>query len=66
MKTAKVDGQTVSNGDYVCYKSDMETCGKITGITRTSYGVQLEVMDDDGMGNVSYDSVMANDCWIEG
>lgn len=64
--TAKVDGQTVTIGDYVCYKADMETCGKITKIARGQFGVQLSVEDDDDMGNVNYDTVMAKDCWIEG
>jgi hypothetical protein len=26
---AKVDGETVKVGDYVCFKSDVEQCGKI-------------------------------------
>ena len=44
---ATVDGQVVKVGDYVCFKSDYEQCGKITKIE----GNRLTLFrDDEGFG----------------
>ena len=65
---AKVDGQEVKVGDYVCFKSDVEQCGKITKIE----GNRLTLFrDDEGfdggyIGGQNYTVQMASDCWIEG
>jgi hypothetical protein len=64
---AKVDGQVVKVGDYVCFKSDVEQCGKITKIE----GNQLTLFrDDEGfegdyIGGSNYTTETADRCWIE-
>jgi hypothetical protein len=72
MQTAKVDGQTVKVGDYVCFKSDYEQCGKVTKITKNMFGhVMLELYrDDEGfggdyIGGSNYTVQSASDCWVE-
>ena len=68
MSTAKVEGNTVKVGDYVCFKSDFEQCGKIVEIIR---GTTLVLFKDghgfDGgyIGGENYTRVDARDCWIE-
>ncbi len=65
---ATVDGQAVKVGDYVCFKSDYEQCGKITKID----GNRLTLFrDDEGfggdyIGGENYTVQDARDCWIEG
>ncbi len=71
MLTAKVDGQIVKVGDYVCFKSDIEQCGKIVEIKK-GFGDTLvlfrdnEGFDGDYIGGENYTQVSARDCWIEG
>ena len=68
MQTAKVEGNTVKVGDYVCFKSDHEQCGKIVEIIR---GTTLVLFKDehgfagDYIGGENYTRVDARDCWIE-
>jgi hypothetical protein len=68
MQTAKVEGNTVKIGDYVCFKSDFEQCGKIVEIIR---GTTLVLFKDDHgfagdyIGGENYTRVDARDCWIE-
>lgn len=65
---ATVEGKTVKVGDYVCFKSDVEQCGKITKID----GNRLTLFrDDEGfdggyIGGQNYTVELASDCWIEG
>lgn len=72
MQTAKVDGQTVKVGDYVCFKSDYEQCGKVTKISTNMFGhVMLtlfkddEGFDGDYIGGSNYTTQSASDCWVE-
>lgn len=68
MLTAKVEGNTVKVGDYVCFKSDYEQCGKIVEIIR---GTTLVLFKDDSgfggdyIGGENYTRVDSRDCWIE-
>lgn len=68
MQTAKVEGNVVKVGDYVCFKSDYEQCGKIVEIIR---GTTLVLFKDengfggDYIGGENYTRVDARDCWIE-
>lgn len=70
MLTAKVEGNTVKVGDYVCFKSDFEQCGKIVEIKR-GFGDTLVLFKDghgfegDYIGGENYTQVSARDCWIE-
>ena len=70
MQTAKVEGNTVKVGDYVCFKSDVEQCGKIVEIKR-GFGDTLVLFKDghgfegDYIGGENYTQVSARDCWIE-
>ena len=41
MKTAEVDGQTVTIGDWVGFKSDIEQSGKIVEIKSSYMGASL-------------------------
>ena len=42
MKTAQVDGKTVTIGDVVCFKSDVEQCGTIVDIKQSYMGCQFD------------------------
>ena len=65
---ATVEGQKVTLGDYVCFKSDFEQCGKIVEIKR---GTTLVLFKDghgfggDYIGGENYTQVDARDCWVE-
>jgi len=71
MKTARVDGQNVTIGDYVSFKSDIEQGGTITGIKRNMMGnMELTLEDEDGfeggyIGGCTQTTQMAVDCWID-
>jgi len=71
MKTARVDGTTVTIGDYVNFKSDIEQGGTIIGINRNVMGgTNLVLEDNDGFsgdyigGNTTTEQ-HASDCWID-
>ena len=71
MKTAKVDGQTVSIGDVVCFKSDVEQCGTIVDIKQTYSGTSLTLeskygFSGDYIGGQEVTTELARDCWLEG
>jgi hypothetical protein len=68
---AIVDGQEVTVGDIVCFKSDIEQSGVITAIQRTPYGVSLTVENKHGfsgdyIGGDTITTELARDCWIDG
>lgn len=65
---AKVDGQVVKVGDWVCFKSDVEQCGKITKIegNRLTLFRDDEGFEGDYIGGSNYTIEMADRCWIEG
>ena len=67
MQSIKVDGKIVKIGDYVCFKSDFEQCGKVEKIQ----GNMLTLFrDDEGfsgdyIGGQNYTVQRASDCWVE-
>jgi len=70
MKTAKVDGQTVTIGDVVCFKSDIEQSGTIVDIKTSYSGVALTLQSTYGfegeyIGGQEITTELARDCWVE-
>jgi hypothetical protein len=73
MQTAKVDGQVVKVGDYVCFKSDYEQTGKVAKIRKNMFGYTELVLTTDSDGGFGGDYLcgadttvaMASDCWVE-
>ena len=71
MKTALVEGQTVSLGDYVYFKSDIEQSGRIVAIKQTYAGVSLTLENSNGfsgdyIGGQDITTELARDCWVDG
>ena len=70
-KKCSVDGQTVTIGDVVGFKSDHEQCGVISNMKRNSFGqVILTLEDEDGfsgdyIGGQTTTDVLACECWID-
>jgi hypothetical protein len=71
MKTAKVEGQTVSIGDWVGFKADIEQSGQIVEI-KSSYMGQALVLENKGgfhgdyIGGETITTQEASDCWLNG
>jgi hypothetical protein len=68
---AIVDGQEVTVGDVVCFKSDIEQSGVITAIKKTHAGVSLVLeskygFHGDYIGGQEITTELARDCWVEG
>jgi hypothetical protein len=68
---ATVDGQTVTVGDVVCFKSDIEQSGVITAIKKTYMGTSLTLeskygFSGDYIGGQTITTELARDCWVEG
>ena len=68
---ALVEGQEVSVGDYVGFKSDIEQSGKIVEIKSSYMGVSLVLQNNNGFHGdyISGDTIttqLARDCWIDG
>lgn len=69
--SAKVDGQTVKIGDWVCFKSDVEQCGQVVKIRQDSFGkLELVLEREDGfsgdyIGGQDRTVQRASDCWVE-
>ena len=65
---ASVDGKVVKVGDYVCFKSDVEQCGKIVEINgnRLTLFRDYEGFEGGYIGGQNYTTEDADDCWIEG
>ena len=68
---ALVEGQEVSVGDYVGFKSDIEQSGKIVEIKKTYMGVSLVLENKHGfsgdyIGGDTITTQLARDCWIDG
>jgi hypothetical protein len=64
---AKVDGQRVQVGDWVCFKSDIEQSGLISAILS---GNRLVLSNPRGfqgdyIGGLETTIERAEDCWIE-
>jgi hypothetical protein len=71
MKTAQVDGQTVTIGDWVGFKSDIEQSGQIVEIKTSYMGASLVLENKSGFqgGYIGGDTItteLARDCWLEG
>ena len=69
MKTATVEGQTVTIGDWVGFKADCEQSGQIVEI-KSSYMGQALVLDNKGcfhgdyIGEETITTQEARDCWL--
>ena len=68
---AKVDGQEVQIGDWVCFKSDIEQSGKIVAVKQTYAGASLTLenlsgFSGDYIGGDTITTELARDCWLEG
>lgn len=71
MQNCKVDGQTVSVGDVVCFKSDIEQSGFIVQIRTDSFGKPELILENeygfhgDYIGGQTRTVQRASDCWVE-
>ena len=70
MKTALVDGQQVTIGSVVCFKSDIEQCGTVVDIKKTYMGTSLTLQSEFGfegeyIGGEEIHTELASDCWVE-
>jgi hypothetical protein len=70
MTTATVDGQTVTVGDVVCFKSDIEQSGVIVEIKQSYTGKALVIENKYGfhgdyIGGQTITTELASDCWVE-
>lgn len=68
---ALVEGQEVSVGDVVCFKSDIEQSGVIVEIKQSYIGKALVLeskygFSGDYIGGQTITTELARDCWIEG
>jgi hypothetical protein len=65
---AKVDGQQVKVGDWVCFKSDIEQCGRIDAIlsgNRLVLKPGANGFQGAYIGGLETTIERAEDCWIE-
>jgi hypothetical protein len=70
MNTAVVEGKVVKVGDYVCFKCDVEQCGKLVQVLNFGRVLVLESGRDEGfsgdyIGGQARTQVAATDCWVE-
>jgi hypothetical protein len=68
---ALVDGQEVTVGDVVCFKSDIEQSGVIVEIKQSYTGKALVLENKRGfsgdyIGGSTITTELARDCWIDG
>jgi len=68
VKAAVVEGKTVTIGDYVSFKSDIEQTGKIVDIKDNGKTLCLE--DEDGFSGAylryaTYTEEPVDRCWVE-
>jgi hypothetical protein len=70
--SALVDGKVVNVGDFVCFKSDYEQCGKIVAIKPSNWGSGkvLVLENPNGFGGdylryATRTEELASDCWVE-
>ena len=69
---AIVEGQEVTVGDWVGFKSDIEQSGVIVEIKKTvCFGVSLVLQNNNGfsgdyIGGETITTQLARDCWIDG
>ena len=67
---ALVDGQEVTVGDVVCFKSDIEQSGVIVEIKQSYSGKALVIENKYGfhgdyIGGDTITTQLARDCWID-
>jgi hypothetical protein len=67
---AIVDGQEVTVGDVVCFKSDIEQSGVIVEIKSSYMGKSLVLENKHGfhggyIGGETITTELARDCWID-
>jgi hypothetical protein len=67
---AIVDGQEVTVGDVVCFKSDIEQSGVIVEIKQSYMGHSLVLENKYGfhgdyIGGETITTELARDCWID-
>lgn len=69
-----VDGQQVNIGDVICFKSDIEQCGRIKSIRPSvmgrGYTLTLEATSETGfsgdyIGGAMITTQHSSDCWVE-
>ncbi len=71
MKSAIVEGERVSIGEFVGFKSDIEQTGKIIAIKSDLSGrAILTLEDEDGfsgdyIGGQNITTELAVDCWLD-
>jgi hypothetical protein len=67
---AMVDGQEVTVGDVVCFKSDIEQSGVITRIRQDTLGRRVLVLENRHgfqggyIGGETTTQELAQECWI--
>ena len=68
----KVDGGLVGVGDFVCFKSDYEQCGKVVAMKPSQWGqgYDLVIENPNGFGGeylryATRTVERAADCWVE-
>ncbi len=65
------DDSTCKIGDTVCFKSDVEQCGKVKQIRRSQFGkIELVLTSEYGfhgdyIGGSHQTVELASECWIE-
>ena len=69
MKTALVEGQTVTIGDRVCFKCDIEQSGEVIEIKQSYTGKALVLENKHGfsgdyIGGETLHTELARDCWL--
>ena len=67
---AIVDGQEVTVGDVVCFKSDIEQSGVIVEIKSSYMGPSLVLENKYGfhggyIGGATITTELARDCWLD-
>jgi hypothetical protein len=70
MKTALVEGQEVTVGDYVSFKCDIEQSGQIVEIKQSYTGRALVLENKHGfsgdyIGGETITTQLARDCWLD-
>lgn len=63
---AIVDGNVVQVGDVVCFKSDIEQCGKIVKISGNTLTLEARSprgFEGEYIGGDEFTVVDARDCW---
>lgn len=58
----KIDGEIVNLGEYVCFKNDVEMCGKLVSIDGP--WLKIEVTNDTS-GDTHIVSEHVSRCWVE-